>query len=173
MYANTQYRLTSTLIPKVKVVFAAALWPKPHIFVLDEPTNFLDRSSLGALTVAIREFRGGVIMISHKDEFVGALASEYWFVDNGHVTYRSRATPTTSRQLGGEPTTSSSFVLSAHRSTDDGEDRVSEMHFKTQKTKKMTKKELKGREMRRRLRHIEWLSSPKGTPRPPDTDDES
>ena len=47
-----------------------------------------------------------------------------------------------------------------------------DINFKTKKKNK-TKKELKEREARRRLRHIEWLSSPKGTPRPLDTDDES
>jgi elongation factor 3 len=46
------------------------------------------------------------------------------------------------------------------------------MKFRARKKKKMTKKELKEREARRRLRHIEWLNSPKGTPHPPDTDDE-
>lgn len=51
---------------KVKVVLAAAMWNNPHLLVLDEPTNFLDRESLGALASAIQEFAGGVIMISHN-----------------------------------------------------------------------------------------------------------
>lgn len=51
---------------KVKVVLAGASWSNPHLLVLDEPTNFLDRDALGGLAVAIREFKGGVVMISHK-----------------------------------------------------------------------------------------------------------
>jgi len=47
------------------------------------------------------------------------------------------------------------------------------MKFKKRKKKKMTRAQLKDREVRRRLRHIEWLNSPKGTPKPPDTDDEA
>jgi elongation factor 3 len=47
-----------------------------------------------------------------------------------------------------------------------------ELKFRARKKKKLTKKDLKEREVRRRLRHIEWLNSPKGTPHPPDTDDE-
>jgi len=43
---------------KVKVVLAASLWQKPHIVILDEPTNYLDRDGLGALTKAIHEFNG-------------------------------------------------------------------------------------------------------------------
>lgn len=44
---------------KVKVVLAACTWNQPHILVMDEPTNYLDRDSLGALAGAIREFGGG------------------------------------------------------------------------------------------------------------------
>lgn len=43
--------------------------------VLDEPTNFLDREALGALATAIKEFGGGVIMISHDKEFYSTLCS--------------------------------------------------------------------------------------------------
>ena len=50
----------------MKVVLAAAMWNCPHLLVLDEPTNYLDRDSLGALAEGIRTFDGGVIMISHN-----------------------------------------------------------------------------------------------------------
>merc|ERR1711988_897191 len=45
---------------------------------LDEPTNYLDRDSLGALTAAIKEFEGGVLMISHNEEFFGPICPERW-----------------------------------------------------------------------------------------------
>merc|ERR1711907_671985 len=61
---------------KVKVVLGASMWQDPHIVVLDEPTNYLDRDGLGALTKAIEEFEGGVIIISHNKEFCGAVATE-------------------------------------------------------------------------------------------------
>merc|ERR1719409_2062890 len=48
---------------KVKVVLASAMWMEPHVLILDEPTNFLDRDSLGALAVAIKNYAGGVIII--------------------------------------------------------------------------------------------------------------
>ncbi len=50
----------------MKVVLAAATWMNPHMLVLDEPSNYLDRESLGALAEAIKEFGGGVVMISHN-----------------------------------------------------------------------------------------------------------
>merc|ERR1711898_65722 len=54
---------------KVKVVLGAAMWMQPHLVILDEPTNYLDRESLGALADAIREFEGGVVIISHNNDF--------------------------------------------------------------------------------------------------------
>jgi elongation factor 3 len=55
---------------RVKVVLAACSWQRPHLIVLDEPTNYLDRDSLGALSKALKSFEGGVIIITHSAEFV-------------------------------------------------------------------------------------------------------
>jgi elongation factor 3 len=68
---------------KVKVVLAACTWNQPHILVMDEPTNYLDRDSLGALAGAIRTFGGGVVIISHHNEFTTALCPEKWTVADG------------------------------------------------------------------------------------------
>jgi elongation factor 3 len=67
---------------KVKVVLAAATWHNPHILILDEPTNYLDRESLGALSEAIKTFGGGVVIISHNREFIDSICTERWFVEN-------------------------------------------------------------------------------------------
>ncbi len=71
---------------KVKVVLGAGLWNLPHIVILDEPTNFLDRDSLGALASAIKEFKGGLFMISHNAEFYEALCPEKWMLESGRLT---------------------------------------------------------------------------------------
>merc|ERR1719217_1805316 len=71
---------------KVKVVLAAAMWMEPHVVILDEPTNFLDRDSLGALATAIKNYLGGVIIISHQREFYSALCPEVWSVVDGRCT---------------------------------------------------------------------------------------
>jgi elongation factor 3 len=70
---------------KVKVVLAAAMWQNPHILVMDEPTNFLDRDSLGALATAIKKFGGGVVLISHNREFTQTVCSETWIVEGGKL----------------------------------------------------------------------------------------
>merc|ERR1712157_185387 len=51
---------------KVKVVLAACMWQNPHVLILDEPTNYLDREGLGALVLAIKDYKGGVLIISHN-----------------------------------------------------------------------------------------------------------
>jgi elongation factor 3 len=63
---------------RVKVVLAACSWQRPHLIVLDEPTNYLDRDSLGALSKAIKAFEGGVIIITHSAEFTRDLTEEVW-----------------------------------------------------------------------------------------------
>lgn len=65
---------------KVKCVIGASMWFCPHLVILDEPTNYLDRDSLGALSAAIKEFEGGVLMISHNAEFFSDIAPEVWEV---------------------------------------------------------------------------------------------
>ena len=76
---------------KVKCVIGASMWFCPHIVVLDEPTNYLDRDSLGALSRAIKEFQGGVLMISHNAEFFGDIAPEVWEVPGDQKVHISGA----------------------------------------------------------------------------------
>ena len=66
---------------KVKVVIGAAMWNQPHVVILDEPTNYLDRDSLGALAGAIQEYEGGVVIITHNDEFCRAICPERWVLE--------------------------------------------------------------------------------------------
>ncbi|KAF1812709.1 hypothetical protein P152DRAFT_466543 [Eremomyces bilateralis CBS 781.70] len=173
---------------KVKVVLAGAMWNNPHLLILDEPTNFLDRDSLGGLAVAIRDFRGGVVMISHNEEFVSALCPEQWHVNDGRLTAKGHLAVSLDRfedsrpgsgigtpsGVGSGPASGmSSAVASAAASAANSEAEGGDMKFKAKKKKKMTRAQMKEREVRRRLRHIEWLNSPKGTPHPLDTDDEA
>ncbi|SPJ85521.1 probable translation elongation factor eEF-3 [Fusarium torulosum] len=71
---------------RVKTVLAACSWQRPHLIVLDEPTNYLDRDSLGALSKALKKFEGGVIIITHSAEFTANLTEEVWAVMDGKMT---------------------------------------------------------------------------------------
>ncbi|KAJ5865398.1 Armadillo-like helical [Penicillium soppii] len=164
---------------KVKVVLAGAMWNNPHLLVLDEPTNFLDRDSLGGLAVAIRDFKGGVVMISHNEEFVGALCPEQLHIADGRVVSRTNNavsldrfedSATNTPSAPGTPATGSANTSAAPSAAPS--DNEGELNFRAKKKKKMTRAQQKERETRRRLRYIEWLNSPKGTPKPVDSDDE-
>jgi len=76
---------------KVKVVLASALWTQPHILILDEPTNYLDRESLGALARAIRAFEGGVVMITHNSQFCDNLCPVVWHLQNNTLDVKGDA----------------------------------------------------------------------------------
>lgn len=89
---GTHYRMSALSGgQKVKVVLAAAMWNQPHMLILDEPTNYLDRESLGALAGAIETFEGGVVIISHNNEFTQALCPETWLMDAGHLETKGDA----------------------------------------------------------------------------------
>merc|ERR1711981_513701 len=70
---------------KVKVVLAACMWQNPHVLILDEPTNYLDREGLGALVLAIKDYKGGVLIISHNKEFCDGVATEKWIMHKGKL----------------------------------------------------------------------------------------
>ena len=148
------------------------MWNNPHLLVLDEPTNFLDRDSLGGLAVAIRDYKGGVVMISHNEEFVGALCPEQWHVADGRVTHKGHlaismdrfddsSRPGSSVASSNVSSAAPSAAASAANSEAEGKD--GDMKFRARKKKKLTRAQLKEREVRRRLRHIEWLNSPKAS----------
>lgn len=65
---------------------AAAFWTNPHLVVLDEPTNFLDREALGALSEGLNAWGGAVLMISHNKEFYSSVCKEEWHVDDGQLS---------------------------------------------------------------------------------------
>merc|ERR1719359_2348871 len=76
---------------KVKVVLAATMWQNPHILILDEPTNYLDREGLGALVLAIKEYQGGVLIISHNKEFCDSVTTEKWIMNKGRLRIEGAA----------------------------------------------------------------------------------
>merc|ERR1740116_238709 len=79
---------------KVKVVLAAAMWQNPHVLILDEPTNYLDREGLGALVLAIQDYKGGVLIISHNKEFCDGVAQEKWIMNKGQLRIEGESVDT-------------------------------------------------------------------------------
>mmetsp|Transcript_43658 Transcript_43658/g.59640 ORF Transcript_43658/g.59640 Transcript_43658/m.59640 type:complete len:246 (-) Transcript_43658:188-925(-) len=68
-----------------RVALAAVSWTKPHVLVLDEPTNNLDLESVGALAESVQNFEGAVVLVSHDQFFVNEVSTEAWVVGNHQV----------------------------------------------------------------------------------------
>merc|ERR1712087_259374 len=79
---------------KVKIVLAASMWQNPHILILDEPTNYLDREGLGALVTACKDYKGGVLIISHNKEFCDSVATEKWIMKGGYLRIEGESVET-------------------------------------------------------------------------------
>ncbi len=70
---------------KARLLFMLATFHGPHILVLDEPTNHLDVDSREALIMAINDFEGAVVLISHDRHIIETCADRLWLVDQGTV----------------------------------------------------------------------------------------
>jgi ATP-binding cassette subfamily F protein 3 len=70
---------------KSRVSFAMITWEKPHILMLDEPTNHLDFDAINALIVALNNFEGGLVVVSHDEYFLNALCDRLYIVNKKKV----------------------------------------------------------------------------------------
>jgi len=71
---------------KSRVVFAWLAHQEPSLLLLDEPTNHLDMETIDALADAIKEFDGGMILVSHDFRLITQVAQEIWVCENKKVT---------------------------------------------------------------------------------------
>merc|ERR1712110_438510 len=67
---------------RVRVVFSKICECKPHLLILDEPTNHLDIYSIDALTEALQNFKGAVVLVSHNCSMLNDCAQELHVVEN-------------------------------------------------------------------------------------------
>lgn len=65
---------------KSRVSFARAVFNNPHLLILDEPTNHLDIDAVNALIIALNNFQGGVIVVSHDQHLVSTVCDEIWYI---------------------------------------------------------------------------------------------
>lgn len=68
-----------------RVVFSQLAMENPHVLLLDEPTNHLDMGSIDALANAIKEFEGGVVIVSHDFRLISQVAQELWEVKDKKI----------------------------------------------------------------------------------------
>ena len=70
---------------KARLVLAMIVWQRPNLLLLDEPTNHLDLATREALSMALNEFEGTVMLVSHDRALLRAVCDEFWMVGRGKV----------------------------------------------------------------------------------------
>jgi ATP-binding cassette subfamily F protein 3 len=71
---------------KARVALAVIAWQKPNLLLLDEPTNHLDLEMRQALTMALQNFDGAIVVVSHDRHLLRNTVDEFWLVNEGRVT---------------------------------------------------------------------------------------
>jgi ATP-binding cassette, subfamily F, member 3 len=70
---------------KARLVLAMLVWQRPNLLLLDEPTNHLDLTTREALSIALNEFEGSVMLVSHDRALLREVCDEFWLVAAGQV----------------------------------------------------------------------------------------
>jgi ATP-binding cassette subfamily F protein 3 len=70
---------------KARLVLAMLVWQRPNLLLLDEPTNHLDLTTREALSIALNEFEGTVMLVSHDRALLREVCDEFWLVSHGQV----------------------------------------------------------------------------------------
>jgi len=71
---------------KARVALAVIAWQKPNLLLLDEPTNHLDLEMRQALTMALQNFDGAIVVVSHDRHLLRNTVDDFWLVNDGRVT---------------------------------------------------------------------------------------
>jgi ATP-binding cassette subfamily F protein 3 len=70
---------------KARLVLATMVWQRPNLLLMDEPTNHLDLATREALSMALNEFEGTVMLVSHDRALLRAVCDEFWLVGRGGI----------------------------------------------------------------------------------------
>ena len=70
---------------KARLVLAMIVWQRPNLLLLDEPTNHLDLATREALSMALNEFEGTVMLVSHDRALLRAVCDEFWLVGRSEI----------------------------------------------------------------------------------------
>jgi len=70
---------------KARLVLCMLVWQRPNLLLMDEPTNHLDLATREALSVALNEFEGTVMLVSHDRSLLRSVCDEFWLVSRGGV----------------------------------------------------------------------------------------
>ncbi len=97
---------------KARLLMLIATIDAPHILILDEPTNHLDIESREALVLALNDYQGAVILVSHDTHLVETVADSLWLVKDGAVT-----------PFDGDMDEYKALIMAAHKKAKSGKDK--------------------------------------------------
>ena len=72
---------------KARLAMALMIWSRPNVLLLDEPTNHLDMHIRESLIMALEEFSGALLLVSHDRYFIECCVDSLWLVEHGSVTH--------------------------------------------------------------------------------------
>jgi len=70
---------------KARLVLAMITWTAPNLLLLDEPTNHFDIEMREALSLALQNYEGAVILVAHDKNLLESVVDEFWLVNDGQV----------------------------------------------------------------------------------------
>ena len=71
---------------RARLALALIVWQRPNVLILDEPTNHLDLDMRHALTMALQDFEGAVVLVSHERQLIATVCDELLLVHGGRCT---------------------------------------------------------------------------------------
>lgn len=137
---NTVERLSGG--QKARLLMAMAAIDSPHILILDEPTNHLDIESREALVLALNDYSGAIILVSHDSHLVEMVADRLWIVRDGAVEV-----------FDGDMNDYKRLLLS-HRGAASKADRLEQKAASEGVSQRGSQRALSGKERRRNSSHI-------------------
>ncbi|MFT3928758.1 MAG: ATP-binding cassette domain-containing protein [Spongiibacteraceae bacterium] len=125
---------------KARLALALIVWQKPNLLLLDEPTNHLDLEMCHALTVALQEFEGSVVVVSHDRHLIRNTCEELMLVADGRV-----------QEFDGDLNDYSNWLLSEARNQRKEKDESPKKEIDTKKTVDKKAQRQQGAEQRKQL----------------------
>jgi ATP-binding cassette subfamily F protein 3 len=71
---------------KARLALALLVWQKPNLLLLDEPTNHLDLTMRDALALALQDYQGALVVVSHDRYLLRSVCDDFWLVAEGQAT---------------------------------------------------------------------------------------
>jgi ATP-binding cassette subfamily F protein 3 len=122
---------------KARLALALIAWHKPNLLLLDEPTNHLDLEVRHALTLALQDFEGSIILVSHDRHLLANTVDQFLLVAEGNVTEFEGDLDDYHRWLANQRQEDSSPVITSEGRSQSAADRKEQKRIEAEKRSKL------------------------------------